>query len=75
MDVIDQSVSIFAATKGFFDTIPVSRIRNAEADLLATLHSRQGELMKTMKKEQQMSADSESKLVEAIKSFVASYKV
>jgi F-type H+-transporting ATPase subunit alpha len=75
MDVIDQSVSIFAATKGYFDTIPVSRIRNAESDLLATLHSRQGELMKTMKKEQQMSADSESKLVEAIKSFISSYKV
>ena len=75
MDVIDQSVSIFAATKGYFDTIPVNRIRNAEADLLATLHSRQGDLMKTMKKEQQMSADSESKLVEAIKSFIASYKV
>ena len=75
MDVIDQSVSIFAATKGFFDTIPVNRIRNAESDLLATLHSRHGELMKTMKKDQQMSPDSESKLVEAIKSFVSSYKV
>jgi F-type H+-transporting ATPase subunit alpha len=75
MDVIDQSVSIFAATKGYFDTIPVNRIRNAEADLLATLHSRQGDLIKTMKKEGQISAESESKLVEALKAFVASYKV
>jgi len=75
MDVIDQSVSIFAATKGYFDSIPVSKIRNIEADLLASLHSRNADLMKTMKAENQISAESESKLVEAIKAFVGSYKV
>jgi F-type H+-transporting ATPase subunit alpha len=75
MDVIDQSVSIFAATKGYFDSIPVSKIRNIEADLLASLHSRNADLMKTMKVENQISAESESKLVEAIKAFVGSYKV
>ena len=75
MDVIDQSVSIFAATKGYFDSIPVNKIRNAEADLHSSLHSRNGDLMKTMKAENQMSPESESKLVEAIKAFVSSYKV
>jgi F-type H+-transporting ATPase subunit alpha len=75
MDVIDQSVSIFAATKGYFDSIPVSKIRNIEADLLASLHSRNADLMKTMKAENQISAESESKLVEAIKAFVGGYKV
>jgi F-type H+-transporting ATPase subunit alpha len=75
MDVIDQSVSIFAATKGYFDSIPVSKISNIETDLLASLHSRNADLMKTMKAENQISAESESKLVEAIKAFVGSYKV
>ena len=75
MDVIDQSVSIFAATKGYFDSIPVNKIRNIEADMLASLHSRNADLMKTMKAENQISAESESKLVEAIKAFVSSYKV
>jgi F-type H+-transporting ATPase subunit alpha len=75
MDVIDQSVSIFAATKGYFDSIPVNKIRNIEADLLASLHSRNADLMKTMKAENQISAESESKLVEAIKAFVSGYKV
>jgi len=74
MDVIDQSVSIFAATKGFFDQIPVSKIRQVESDLLAALNSRHAELMGTMRKEQQMSAENESKLVDIIKNFVASYK-
>jgi F-type H+-transporting ATPase subunit alpha len=75
MDVIDQSVSIFAATKGYFDSIPVNKIRNIEADLLASLHSRNADLMKTMKAENQISAESESKLIEAIKAFVSGYKV
>jgi F-type H+/Na+-transporting ATPase subunit alpha len=74
MDVIDQSVSIFAATKGFFDSVPVAKIRQAESDLLATLHSRHSEMMSSMKAEKQMSPENESKLVEAIKTFMASYK-
>lgn len=75
MDVIDQSVSIFAATKGYFDSIPVNKIRDVEKDMLASLHSRNAELMKTMKAENQISAESESKLIEAVKAFVGSYKV
>jgi F-type H+-transporting ATPase subunit alpha len=74
MDVIDQSVSIFAATKGFFDTVPVSKIRNVEADLLTHLNTRHADLMNSMRSEKQMSAENESKLVELIKGFVQGYK-
>src|SRR5690606_371489 len=75
MDVIDQSVSIFAATKGMFDSIPVSKIRQVEADLLASLNSRHADLMNAMRAEKQMSAENEAKLTDIIKNFVASYKV
>ena len=75
MDVIDQSVSIFAATKGYFDSFPVSKIRQVETDMLASFHSRNGDMMKSMKAENAISPENESKLVEAIKAFVASYKV
>jgi F-type H+-transporting ATPase subunit alpha len=74
MDVIDQSVSIFAATKGYFDSIPVNKIQQVEKDLLAVLNSRHSEMMTTMRKEMQMSAENEAKLVEIIKNFVVSYK-
>ncbi len=74
MDVIDQSVSIFAATKGYFDSIPVNKIQQVEKDLLAVLNSRHSEMMNTMRKEMQMSAENEAKLVEIIKNFVVSYK-
>jgi F-type H+-transporting ATPase subunit alpha len=74
MDVIDQTVSIFAATKGFFDSIPVSNIRQVESDLLAMLNSRHADLMSAMRAEKQMSAENEAKVVDIIKNFVASYK-
>jgi F-type H+-transporting ATPase subunit alpha len=75
MDVIDQSVSIFAATKGFFDSIPVSKIRQAESDLLAMLNSRHADLMNAMRAEKQMSAENEAKITDLVKSFISSYKV
>jgi F-type H+/Na+-transporting ATPase subunit alpha len=74
MDVIDQSVSIFAATKGFFDSVPVNKIRQVESDLLALLNSRHGDIMNTMRAEKQMSAENEAKIVDIIKNFMASYK-
>jgi F-type H+-transporting ATPase subunit alpha len=75
MDVIDQSVSIFAATKGYFDSIPVNKIQQAEKDLLATLNSRHADLMNAMRKEMQMSAENEAKVTDIVKNFVSSYKV
>ncbi len=75
MDVIDQSVSIFAATKGYFDSYPVNKIRQVESDMLAAFHSRHGDMMNSMKAENAISPENESKLVAAIKAFIASYKV
>jgi F-type H+-transporting ATPase subunit alpha len=75
MDVIDQSVSIFAATKGYFDSYPVNKIRQVESDMLAAFYSRHGDMMNSMKAENAISPENESKLVAAIKAFIASYKV
>ena len=75
MDVIDQSISIFAATKGYFDSVAVTKIRQVEADLLAMLNSRHADLMGQMRTEKQMSAENEAKIIDIIKNFMASYKV
>ncbi len=74
MDVIDQSISIFAATKGFFDQVPISKIRQVESELLGMLNSRHADMMNAMRSEKQMSAENESKLVDIIKTFVANHK-
>jgi len=74
VEVTNQVVAIFAAIKGHFDTVAVDKVRVAEKDLLDFMNSKHSELMNTIKKENALSPDSEGKLVEAIKGFMASYK-
>ncbi|MBL7665400.1 MAG: F0F1 ATP synthase subunit alpha [Bacteriovoracaceae bacterium] len=74
MDVIEQVILVFAGTKGLLDKVPVSKIKTAEKDLLDFMKSRQASLYTALKSEQQISAENEVKLVEAIKSFVQTNK-
>ena len=74
MGVVDQVISIFAATRGYFDAIPLNKIAAVEKDLLQFLKNRNSDLVNSISNENNISAESEAKLVEAIKSFVGSYK-
>lgn len=74
VEVTNQVVAIYAAIKGHFDGVSVDKVRVAEKDLLDYMNSKQSDLMNTIKKENSLSPESESKLVEAIKGFMASYK-
>ena len=40
IEVYEQVVAIFAATKGYFDDVPTDKIRSAEADFMSYLKSR-----------------------------------
>jgi F-type H+-transporting ATPase subunit alpha len=74
LDVIDQVVGIFAATKGYFDSIPVAKIGKVEKDLIQYLGMKHASLVETLKAEKALSAESEAKLIDAIKAFVGSTK-
>jgi len=71
MNVSDQVVSIFAAGKGLFDEIPVSRIKETEEEMLEHLHVKNKDLMEDLEQSQAISEENEEKLIEAIKSFVS----
>jgi len=71
IEVIDQVLGIYAATKGHFDSIPTEKIRLAEQGLLEHLRSKHGELVSSITNEKVISGDNEGKLVEIIKEFVA----
>ncbi|MFG1514414.1 F0F1 ATP synthase subunit alpha, partial [Halobacteriovorax sp. ZH3_bin.1] len=43
-DVIDQAVSVYAGTKGMFDSVPVDKVRVAEKDLLDHLNTSHSDL-------------------------------
>jgi F0F1-type ATP synthase alpha subunit len=74
MEVMDQTIAIYAASKGHFDTVPTKKIRQAEADLLSFLKSRNTELMNDLHAKKEISAENEVKLIEAIKNFLSTNK-
>ena len=43
--VEEQCIAIYAGTKGWLDTVPVSDVRRFEAELLTTFRARHGELL------------------------------
>jgi F-type H+-transporting ATPase subunit alpha len=73
MNVMDQVVVIFGATKGLFDKVSVSNIQRLEKELLEHMYSKHNSLMSDFEKEKQMSPENEAKLVDIIKAFVASF--
>src|SRR5690606_5369243 len=73
-DVVDQVISIYAGTKGLFDSIPVEKVRKAEDELLTHIKSKHADLRSAMANENAISDDNEKKLVEIIKTFVSNFK-
>ena len=45
MSVADQGVSLYAATEGFLEDVPVEKVLDFERDLLAYMNSEKSEFM------------------------------
>ena len=74
VDVIDQAVAILVATKGLFDVVPTPQVRVAEKDVLEFLHSRHADVMTEISNAKEIKADNETKILEAVKGFLATKK-
>ena len=74
VDVIDQAVAILVATKGLFDVVPTPQVRVAEKDMLEFLHSRHADVMTEISNAKEIKADNETKILEAVKGFLATKK-
>ena len=62
LDVIEQVIAIYAATKGFFDLIPVETVREIEKDLVEHFKSEHGELIESLKAETMISDENAKKI-------------
>lgn len=71
MEVEEQSVSIYAANKGYFDGIEKSKIQKAEGEMLEFLKSKHPAILESIRNEKQMVSETEAKLNEAIQSFLS----
>jgi F-type H+/Na+-transporting ATPase subunit alpha len=74
MEVVDQVVSLFAATKGYLDTVPVDKIGEVEKGLNDMMKTKHKDIMDSLTSELQITKDIEPKLVAAIESYVSSLK-
>jgi F-type H+-transporting ATPase subunit alpha len=74
IDVYDQSFAILAATKGLLDVVPTAKIRIAEKDIIDFLHSRHADICTEVANSKEINGANETKLLEAIKGFLATKK-
>ncbi|MCP4913750.1 MAG: F0F1 ATP synthase subunit alpha [Oligoflexia bacterium] len=74
IEVTDQVISIFAATKGLLDTVPVDKIQEVEKELVDTLRARNGDLVSSIEADKAINDDNAKKLTDAVKSFVSNLK-
>ena len=73
-EVTDQVLSIYAATKGYLDSIPVSKISEVEKDMLEHIKTRHSDLYKDLEKSQVLNDANEVKLKDILKAFMETKK-
>ncbi|MEE2743774.1 MAG: F0F1 ATP synthase subunit alpha [Bdellovibrionota bacterium] len=73
-DVVDQIIGIYAGTKGYFDKVPVSKVRQAEKDLVEFVNTKHKELKDQLNKEKAMKPEIEKGLKDVITKFLENKK-
>ena len=73
LTVEEQVVSIFAGVRGYLDTIEVADINRFETTLLDDVRANHGDLLAAIRDEQEISEDSEAKLVAIMESHTKSF--
>ncbi|HVJ33556.1 MAG TPA: F0F1 ATP synthase subunit alpha [Terriglobia bacterium] len=73
MPVEEQVVAIFAGVRGFLDTVEVRDVNRFEHALLGEIRAKHSILLETIRKERELSKDSEDKLTEIMTNFVKTF--
>ncbi|MBX3423792.1 MAG: F0F1 ATP synthase subunit alpha [Pirellulaceae bacterium] len=74
MNVLDQVISIYAATRGHMDDVPVSKIADFEVRLLQFMHDRKAELLSKLEESKDLTSEIEEGIKAAIAEFKRGYK-
>ena len=75
MPWVDQVISIFAATNGYLDDIPIDAVSKFEKDFLNFINSSKSDLRKSIEKEVQISDQCEKQLISALDEFVKTFSM
>lgn len=69
LPVEQQVVSLYTATKGFLDDIPLGDVRRFESEFLSFITSQHDDVLQSIRDTKDLTADNEAKLKEAIEQF------
>jgi F-type H+-transporting ATPase subunit alpha len=73
MPVEEQVISIFAGVRGYLDKIAVTQVGKFEAEMLRSIRAKNPEILESLRKDKQITPDTETKLKAALDSFSASF--
>ncbi len=65
----EQTVSIFAGTNGYLDSVPVNRVTEYEAEMLRWIRTEHGALLTDIRDSRDLSGDATAKLKAALEAF------
>jgi F-type H+-transporting ATPase subunit alpha len=73
MPIEEQVVAIFAGVRGFLDTVEIKDVNRFEHALLGEIKAKHGALLDAIRKERELSKDTEDKLTAMMTNFVKSF--
>ena len=73
-NVVDQVISIFAATNGYLDSVPESEVRRYEKEMLEFMHQKHQSVVAEIAKEKQVKDTTKKALVDALVEFKAIFE-
>ena len=73
LHVVDEVLSIYAGSQGFFDKVPVPKVRAAEAAMLTAFHDTHKELWDAVDKAKVIDGDTEVQVRKVLEDVVASF--
>jgi F-type H+-transporting ATPase subunit alpha len=73
MPVEEQVISIFAGVRGYLDKIAVNQVGKFEQEMLRSIRSKNPEILESLRKDKQITPDTEAKLKSALDSFSATF--
>ncbi len=74
MSVYDQVLSIFAATRGYLDDVPVAQVRDFEEKFLQFMRDRKADVIAKLKETNDLTSEVESGIRNALTEFKKGYK-
>ena len=69
----EQTVSIFAGTNGYLDAVPVDKVTDYEAAMLAFMRSEHADVLKLIRDTRDFGDDAKSKTVAALDAFAKQF--